>query len=98
MDRQRLTELARQATKRPTLEVDTWLRDDLYGGVGAINDARHLHRYRGIGRDGADSVPWSLVLKWFRPVGSDDPSWLSYWKREPLVFESGLLSDLPGGV
>lgn len=98
MERQRLTELARLATDRPALELDDWQHDDLYGGVGAINDARHLQRYRGIGRDGAEAIPWSLVLKWFRPVGSDDPTWLSYWRREPLAFESGLLGDLPGGV
>jgi hypothetical protein len=43
-------------------------------------------------------VPWSLVLKWFRPVGRDDPTWLTYWRREILAYRSGLLEELPGGV
>ena len=95
---ERLAELVRAATGRAGAEISDWRRESLYGGVGAINDARHLYRFAGTARDGGEVLPWSLVLKWFRPTGRDDPSLLSYWRREPLAFASGVLERLPGGV
>jgi hypothetical protein len=95
---EQLSELVRAASGRPGADVAEWRRESLYGGVGAINDARHLYRFVGTARDGDDVVPWSLVLKWFRPTGREDPTLLSYWRREILAFASGLLDDLPGRV
>lgn len=66
--------------------------------VGTIDGNRHLDRFAGIGRDGGAAVSWSIVLKRFRPGGRDDLTWLTYWKREILAYQSGLLDDLPGVV
>ena len=43
--------------------------------------------------------PWSLVLKVLGPAaGPDDPTHIDYWKRELLLYSSGLLDDLPAGL
>jgi hypothetical protein len=40
---------------------------------------------------------WRVVLKVCAPApGQDDPAGTRYWRREPLLFGSRLLDDLPG--
>ncbi|NJN53646.1 MAG: hypothetical protein HC804_02140, partial [Anaerolineae bacterium] len=45
-------------------------------------------------------VPWSLILKAIgtSSIGRQESSDWSYWKREALVFQSGLLDDLSGDL
>lgn len=42
-------------------------------------------------------IPWSLVLKIIKPeqVEKNNPQHHNYWKREALVNQSGVLTDLP---
>jgi hypothetical protein len=62
-----------------------------------------------VARDGADLLPWSLVLKVARPPaggvtprGVAPPGWAetpdhwNYWRREALLYGSGFLASLPG--
>jgi hypothetical protein len=55
-------------------------------------------------------MPWSVILKIVHPPAdsegllgaflgrTDDPSHYNYWQREPLIYQAGLLSNLPGGI
>jgi hypothetical protein len=46
-----------------------------------------------------EAVNGSLILKAVGPAsGSLEPSTWGYWKREALVYQSGLLNDLPGDL
>ncbi len=44
-------------------------------------------------------APWSVVLKEVRAtLYNQDPHGIQYWKREALLYKSGVLADLPGGL
>lgn len=75
--------------------------------VGALG----VYRLSGVARSDGASHPWSVVLKIVRnPAGlevapgyvlpPDDfpPTHFSYWKREALAYQSGVLDDLPRGI
>jgi hypothetical protein len=79
---------------------------ELSGGVGN-QVTLGLYRFEGTGQDQGVSIPWSIVLKIIQSpanVGGvslgegDDPTHWNYWKREPLIFQSGLLEALPEGL
>jgi hypothetical protein len=58
-----------------------------------------LYALSGTAHVGAAERPWRAVLRMLAPVaGRDDPTHIQYWKREPLLYGSGLLDDLPGGL
>ena len=66
---------------------------------GALDVARSAFNIRGMARVGVAERPWSLVLKVLGPAaGPDDPTHIDYWKRELLLYSSGLLDDLPAGL
>ncbi|WP_426451895.1 phosphotransferase [Paenibacillus sp. S-38] len=44
-------------------------------------------------------IPWSVVVKMIRSDRTrDDSAHYHYWRREALVYGSGLLNSLPGGL
>lgn len=91
-----LTPLVRRALRRDAAEVTTWAADRIYGGLGF---AAAIYRVSGDAQDAGERVPWSLILKITpRPEGRDDPSDARYWKREALVYRSGFLEGLRGGL
>jgi hypothetical protein len=51
-----------------------------------------------------EEMPWSLILKIISPSGrglssaARDENHPLYWRREALAYQSGMLTDLPGGV
>ena len=58
-----------------------------------------MYRVAGTAAAQGETLSWSLVLKVLRPAGGDtEPSSPTYWKREVLAYQSGLLAALPGGV
>jgi len=58
-----------------------------------------LYRVQGQANTSTGVRPWSLILKVIQPTtGSREPWQRDYWKREVLVYQSGLLADLPGGL
>jgi hypothetical protein len=96
IDRVMLTPLVRQSIQRSEAEIVDWKMEALYGG-GSLNS--EIHRFSGTARDRSEVLNWSLILKIIRsPDGQDDPSSLSYWKREALAYQSGLLDHLPGRI
>jgi len=88
-----LTPLVRRLLHSENLEVINWDHQQIYAGAGG----GLLYRFTGNGRDGGKHVPWSLILKIIRSPGDNEPSDVR-WKREPLVYQSGILDDLSGGL
>lgn len=64
-------------------------------GAGA---SRSVYRVAGHADVQGTTVPWSLILKVAHVDGRVNPSGASYWKREILAYQSGLLADLPAGL
>jgi hypothetical protein len=91
-----LTPLVRQAVGNDALVVTTWTYQPIYGGAGLF---AHIYRVAGAAQAGDQVVPWSLILKISQAaLGSPDPTSTWYWKREALVYESGFLEQLAGGL
>jgi hypothetical protein len=96
IDTTTLTPLVQRATGRPTIELGDWSLQQIYAGT---SDALGLYRFRGEAVDQGSSVRWSLVLKALgRPAQPSEPTHWNYWKREWHAYQSGLLTDLPGGL
>ncbi len=103
IDLSSLTGLARQASQRKSLQVRDWQVSQLGGGVGNPVSVG-LYRFAGIGQDGAELVPWSVVLKilqspgnlgWVNMGEGELQTHWNYWKREIFVYQSGLLENSP---
>jgi hypothetical protein len=86
----RVEEVARAALGEAGAVVGRWDAVALQSGV---------YRLTGTARVGAAERAWSVVLKVLVPgAGHDDPAHIRYWKREALLYGSGLLDDLPAGL
>jgi len=69
------------------------------GGLAALGVERALLLLQGSARVAAEERSWSVVLKVLaRGAESDDPSLAGYWKREALLYSSGILDALPKGL
>lgn len=91
-----LQPLVQAVLNDPTAGLRDWRVAPIYGGA-ATNTA--LYRIAGSAERQGTLGPWSLVLKVFRPrADADDAHRWNYWKREPLVYQAGLLVGLPGGL
>ena len=92
-----LTPLIQRALDREDVQVADWRSQPIYGGVEM---ASSLYRFSGAARAAGAVIPWTLILKIVQapPGESGDPQGVKYWKREALAYQSGLLSDLPGGL
>jgi hypothetical protein len=89
----RLQEVVRTALGEPGAVLGGW-------DAAPLNArASSLYMLRGVARVGAAEHPWRLVLKVLVPMaGLDDPTHIFYWKRERLLYGSGLLDALPAGL
>jgi len=86
------------ALGEPDAVLGRWHAAPLHGGSGATAGG-WLYLLRGVARVGAAEHPWRVVLKVLAPVaGQDDPTHIRYWKREMLLYRSGLLDALPAGL
>jgi hypothetical protein len=95
----RLQAVVRVALGAPGAALGAWEAAPLLGGAGASNPARALGLLRGVARVGPAEQSWSVILKGFAPVADrDDPAHIDYWKREWLLYHSGLLDTLPAGL
>jgi hypothetical protein len=99
VDGRRLQEVVRVALGEPGAVLGDWDAAPLKGQFGASTGGSRLCLLTGTARAGGAELPWSLVLKGLAPVaGRGDPNHISYWKREILLYGSGLLADLPPGL
>ncbi|HEX7434806.1 MAG TPA: hypothetical protein VF326_14240 [Anaerolineaceae bacterium] len=88
-----LTPLVRHCLEHPEAGLIDWEYTALQGG--SFNSEIYL--FTGNARVRGEILPWSMILKIIRsPDGKDEPASLTYWKREALAYQSGLLDQLPG--
>jgi hypothetical protein len=101
-----LTKVVRSMLASETAEIKTWHLAQIGGGMGNPVSVG-LFRVQGVASDQGMDEFWSVILKvlqspenvgWKDMGESDDPSHWNYWKREPLVYRSGLLDNLPEGL
>lgn len=87
VDRETLAPLVRQALGSAAAPISDWYYERLTGGTVAS-----VYRFHGSRPNAAD---WSLILKvlhqWARPRDPES------WRRELLLYRSGLLDELPEG-
>lgn len=107
IDKTTLTELVRRAVQSETVEIGKYQVSQLAGGMGNPVSLG-LYRFSGLGLDRGRPVAWSLVLKAIQSpanvgetdMGEDDSHqthW-NYWRREFLIYQSGWLETLTGGL
>jgi hypothetical protein len=93
-----LTSVVRQALNSPSVEVRQWEHHP----VSYINTEESnlgVHRFKGTAEVQGEVWSWSIMLKAVKaPVNRVDPTYWNYHRREILAYQTGLLSDLPGGL
>lgn len=97
VDTQILTPLVQQMTDCKTAAISHWKSAHCHGGTFGI-----VTRFCGQAAVNGETVPWSLILKVVHnhadaPLDRSNPSNSRYWQREPLVYRSDLLTQLPAG-
>lgn len=104
VDKTLLTPLVRAALESSHAEVVEWQVVPIT--QGRVSPAG-VYRIRGTAQDQRQTRPWSLMLKEVSASAlsshagnnaSDDPSSAFYWKREVLLYQSGLFESLPDGI
>lgn len=109
--REELTPIVRRAVGNDQAEIVDWRWEPVaFTAVNPLSGG--VVRYRGTAAVDGQQQSWSLIHKVIRlpssagsaaPLGlaatgfEDEASYI-YWKREALVYQSGLLSDLPEGL
>jgi hypothetical protein len=100
LDKATVTPPVRVALGLPAAQVDEWRAEPFGGSYGKATAG--LYRVSGAATDGGKTHSWSIVLKVLAsPAGVDAASGTTlpdYWRREALVYESGLLDRLPEGI
>jgi hypothetical protein len=97
VDQTTLTPLVRRALNRDDVEVDGWYYEPVFGGIEMCSG---VYRFSGNGQATGETLPWTLILKVAQATPDSQGAshrW-RHWKREMLAYQSGLLSDLPGGL
>jgi hypothetical protein len=92
-----------RALKRDRIEIGEWICEPVKPGFGTTTGG--LYRCSGASEETGRTVPWSLILKITRPPldaatpgAGEEITAFNYWKREALVYQSGVLDDLTGGL
>jgi hypothetical protein len=92
-----LTDVVRQDQRNPGLEITEWSLRRISGK--GMRNAEGLWLFSGQGLAAETVQAWSVVLKILnRPEEESPQDEGSYWKREVLLAQSGLLERLPGLV
>jgi hypothetical protein len=91
-----LTPLVRRALNTDQVEV----LERFFQPVGGGFSQAVIYRFEGQARTPDDHVPWSLILKVLGSASTtkQEPASPEYWKREALIYQSGLLDTLPAGL
>jgi hypothetical protein len=96
IDRTMLTPIVRRALDRDALTIDNYQSQPLTEGSSS---GAGVYRFSGTGHDSGETVPWSLILKCAaRETDADEPTSFNYWKRDFLVYRSGVLNTLTPGL
>lgn len=104
LDHATLTPIVRAALESSSAEVVDWQVIPITQGRAS---AAGVYRISGNAAEQSETRHWSLILKEVSASAlsaykdnnaSDDPSSSWYWKREVLLYQSGLFDDLPAGI
>ena len=87
-----LSDLARAATRNPTIDVIASAHEQVHGGFGGAIGGTALYRFSLRTTNGQKRSLFLKIL--YRRPGEDERS-PYYWKREYELYRSGLLADLP---
>src|SRR5262245_8639165 len=86
-----------QALDTQHLTVLDWQIERFGGSAADFNEgALGIYRLAGTAQVAKAVVPWSLVIKGSAPLSepdADDPAHPLYWRREPLLYQSGALTQ-----
>lgn len=92
-----LTPLVQRVLTSRQATITEWHGEPVKGD-GSVGK-RFVCRFHGWASLAGDSVPWSLFLKVPNPTHTAfDPWHREPFQREVLLYESGLLESLPGGI
>ena len=107
IDASLLAPVVRKALNRNRASIADWTYAPLAHGV-TNPVTTGLYRFSGTAYDGDERLSWSVILKvihWLDLSGTpladgymDEPGDWNYWKREALVFQSGILDDWAGDL
>jgi hypothetical protein len=89
-----LIPLVARSLQREGLQLGEWQCHSIYNAIEDTTGG--VYRVEGTARDRNGAVPWSLILKIV--CGSEASVVTNDAVREVLAYQSGLLSDLPGGL
>ena len=96
VDQATLIPLVRRLLANERAQVVSWRYRPVEGGFGG---SYGVYRFQGEAQAGGETLGWSLILKVIGPAtGSQEPAAGDYWKREVLVYGSGLLDDMQGDL
>lgn len=104
VDLTHLNRLVQLSQENRDLEISEWRYDALNKGTAQnFGSVLGLYRFSGKAWDLVrnENISWSIILKSFgnlSGIGSNDSTASSYWKREVLAYQSGLLVDLLGAL
>lgn len=96
-----LESLAAQVLGVQQVRVTEWHVAQLGGSAHYAEGGLGVFRVSGTAQVKETLLPWSLIAKGASSTagsGSTDPSAPDYWKRETLVYQTGLLAHLPGSL
>ena len=99
VDQAVLTDAVRKDKHDPQLVVLDWTVEPIQHEILA-DTTTGLFRFSGHCQSANGNRPWAVVLKYIHnpKQWSQQPRESSYWRREILAFQSGLLEQLPPGV
>jgi thiamine kinase-like enzyme len=99
MDQAVLTEVIRKDRNIPDLALIDWMVEPI-SHEKIIDTTGGLFRFSGQGQSTQGIEPWTVVLKCINDPKqwSQQPREWSYWRREIMAFQSGLLEQPPTGI
>lgn len=99
MDPALLTQVVRKDQGDPDLVILDWTVEPISHEI-LTDTTAGLFRFSGQVQSANGKRPWAVVLKCMNnpKQSSQHPRESSYWRREILAFQSGLLEGLPPGV
>ena len=83
------------------IQLESWSSQPLDAGGSQVLGGIGLVRITGVARVNGAVYPWSALVKGIQNAGeysSDVPAQWNYWRREALVYRSGILETLPAGL